>query len=292
MSDLQEPDQSEEYRAVSHPLLKVVGFSLLLTLSFTWIAHLLPQIEGEAPTQESTDFSGMNKEQFVALGEELYRGKGNCTLCHNELDRAPDLLQLHTGDLIKGRLADPNYRGKSQSIESYLMESMIDPGIYVVSGYGQKGSNDTISPMHAADKPPISLNLDEMNAIIAFLQDKDGLEITVPLPQPGEVAEENDPVTPQAEPPPITPVESDRSAETLLSGLGCIACHSVLNSTSTIGPDLRNIGQRLGREELREGILFPDKSVTEGYYPGMMPKDYGTKMQATELEGMLDYLLQ
>ena len=73
-------------------LLKVLGFSLALALLFTLIANTLPQIEGEAPADEVLDIGALDMDAFVTLGEMLFKGKGTCTLCHNNLGRAPDLL--------------------------------------------------------------------------------------------------------------------------------------------------------------------------------------------------------
>ena len=51
-------------------------------------------------------------------------------------------------------------------------------------------------------------------------------------------------------------------------GAGCIRCHSVgaaAGGQSTVGPDLSTIGAQQPREALAENILFPNKTVREGY---------------------------
>jgi hypothetical protein len=76
-------------------LLKVVLFSISLTLVFTLVTNLLPQVEGEAPVEQEIDLGALTMDSFVALGESTFSGKGTCTLCHNNMGRAPDILQLN-----------------------------------------------------------------------------------------------------------------------------------------------------------------------------------------------------
>jgi putative membrane-bound dehydrogenase-like protein len=48
-------------------------------------------------------------------------------------------------------------------------------------------------------------------------------------------------------------------------GLGCIRCHSVAGKGGAIGPDLSTIGAQFSRELLAESILYPSRSIREGY---------------------------
>src|SRR5436305_4504114 len=48
-------------------------------------------------------------------------------------------------------------------------------------------------------------------------------------------------------------------------GLGCIRCHSVGGKGGAIGPDLSTIGAQFARELLIESILYPSRSIREGY---------------------------
>jgi mono/diheme cytochrome c family protein len=163
---------------------RVLGFSLLLILFFTLLPHLLPQIEGEAPQEIRIDSAGLTMEAFIDLGRKVFEGKGACALCHKPapLGRAPDLLALDVETLTAQRLADPAYRGEAQDSAGYLLESMREPNRFVAPGWGLKGSGGEISPMPAAHKPPVGLAPWEMDAIIAFLQAKDGHPVTVSLP--------------------------------------------------------------------------------------------------------------
>jgi len=264
-------------------LLKTLGFSLGLILVFTLVANLLPQVEGEAPVEKEVDIGALTMESFVALGEEIFKGKGTCTLCHNNMGRAPDLLALNMVATAKQRMQDARYQGKSASAQAYILESMLDPGMYVVKGFGKKGSNDSESPMPAVDKAPIQLNALEMDAVIAFLQAKDGNDVSVSLPQAAPAADGKSAEVPQ--------VMLASTAEEALNKYTCTACHAVLESKSPIGPELNSIGKRQSREQIRQSILEPNATIAEGYV-AMMPTDFANKMTAGELEMIVTYLAQ
>ena len=268
-------------------LVKVLGFSLALTLGFTLVTNLLPQIEGEAPVEKTLDISAFTEESFIALGEELFKGNGTCTLCHNNMGRAPDILVMNMVETAKERLGDNRYKGEAKDAETYLRESMLNPGIYVVKGYGKKGSNDTQSPMPIVDKAPIQLSDIEIDAVIAYMQAKDGNLVTVALPtaeaaKPPAKAEK----TVQQATPTIA-----QNAEQAITQYGCTACHSLLEIESPVGPDLRDVGTRLDTEEIRQSILEPNAVIAEGYFP-MMPSDFAERMRVKELEMIVQYLAE
>jgi len=262
-------------------LLKVLGFTLALVLLFTLVANLLPQVEGEAPAQEKVDLSSMSVSDFVALGESVFKGKGTCTLCHNDLGRAPNLLAEDVVDTAGQRLADARYHGQASDAESYIRESMLQPGAYVVEGFGKKGSHDSESPMPEVDKPPIQLSSDEINAVIAFLEDKDGNPVTVALPS-AETAPKPAPVPAKAAP---------LTAQQLLTQHTCTACHTILDSTATIGPSLQHVGTRLTAEQIRASIVDPAAVVAKGY-PPIMPPNVADSMSVKELKTLVAFLAE
>ncbi len=265
-------------------LLSTLGFSIGLILVFTLVANILPQIEGEAPVDKEVDLGALTMDSFVAMGEELFSGKGTCTLCHNNLGRAPDILVMNMVETSNERLADERYQGGSSNAEGYLRESMVEPGRYVVATYGKKGSNDTESPMPAIDKAPISLTTVEMDAIIAFMQAKDGNEVTVALPTeappaPSETAESSVAVTAS-------------SGEEAIAQNGCVACHVINGTGGDLGPDLSGIGARMDAMTLQQAIVDPNAVVAEGYAPGLMPADFAEKMTVKELMMIVEALQQ
>ena len=267
--------------------LRVMAFSLVVVFAYTLFANILPQVQSDPPEEEEIDTDAMDLAGQVAWGERLFAGKGTCTLCHNELGRAPDMLNMDLAAAFAERLAAARYEGEAKglegaaAIEAYLRESFVAPSAFVVAGFGKKGTADKVSPMPKVDGAPISLSEDEMDALIAFLQDRAGAEVTVPLPS-AEVAvteEEEE----EAEGPATT-------ADVAIEKYGCSACHDLEGSEADVGPDLGGIGARMDRVELRSAIIEPNAEIAEGFEADMMPKDYADQMWVSELELLVDYL--
>ncbi|HSG95628.1 MAG TPA: c-type cytochrome, partial [Afifellaceae bacterium] len=163
--------------------LNVVVFSLLIIGFFAGYSRFgIPQIEPAPPPEpEVIDLAAMTMEDFVALGERIYNGKGTCTLCHNAVGGRAPLLD-NAAAVSEERLADESYQGKATDVAGYLYESMADPSAYVVAGFGKAGTNDTVSPMPNMLSGSIGLSEAEVTAVIAYLQDLGGAEVTVEIP--------------------------------------------------------------------------------------------------------------
>jgi len=270
--------------------LRVIGFSVALLLFYMGFSHILPQVEPDtsAPVEVST--AGLDMDGMIALGESLFSGKGTCTLCHNGMGRAPDTLVMDMAATFPARLTDARYAGVSagkegaKAIEAYILESMEDPSAFVVEGFGEKGSNDTVSPMPAVDKAPIELTVVEMNAVTAFLQDLAGLEPTIPLPSADDA-------------PRVEESSSGEAAPLLTTGVavvdehGCASCHDLDGSGATLGPSLYGIGKRMSRATVMEAIIDPNAVVADGYDADFMPADFGEEMRGSELLLLTDYLM-
>lgn len=265
-------------------LTKPLGFNVALILIFTSVTYFLPQMKGEAPDEKEADVGALTMDSFIAMGEKLYHGKGTCTLCHNKLGRAPDLLAFNVEKTALERIKDSRYHGDAKDAEGYLRESMLQPSVYVVEGFGKKGSNDTESPMSAVDKPPIQLSEVEVSAVIAYLQNKDGNPVTVALPAnaAAPAAQRKD------EAGGAKPVVA-QSPEEALAKFGCAACHTILKTESSIGPNLTDVGKRLSIDKIRESIVAPKAVIAKGY-PPIMP-DFPA-MTIMELEMIVQFLAQ
>ena len=157
--------------------VRVMVFSVVVLLCYTLFANILPQVQSNPPEEESPLAAGdLDMPGMIAWGETLFSGKGTCTLCHNNMGRAPDILVMNLNATFAERLSDGRYEGQAkgedgaQAVQTYLHESMVDPSAYVVAGYGKKGTNDAVSPMPAVDKAPIQLSDVETNALTAFRQ--------------------------------------------------------------------------------------------------------------------------
>lgn len=260
--------------------LKVISFSVLVLLVYTGFANILPQVQSDPPAEEVVEAGALDMAGMIAYGERLFSGKGTCTLCHNDLGRAPDLLEMDLAAVFAERVIDAG----NASAEEYLREAMLQPSAYVVAGFGKKGTNDAESPMPAVDAPPIELDGVQTNALIAFLQNRAGLEPTVPLPSAEDtpVAEEDgsDPGEPLA-----------TSGVEAIDKFFCAGCHDLEGSGADAGPALNDLAARMSRGELMEAILEPNTIIAEGYEPDMMPADFGEQMQVTELVLIVDYLM-
>ena len=219
-------------------LTKSLGFCVMLILVFASVTYVLPQVKGEAPEEETVAVGELTMDTFIALGEKIYSGKGTCTLCHNSLGRAPDLLTYDVASVSMERLADSRYQGKATDAETYLRESLLEPSAFVVAGFGKKGSNDADSPMPSADQPPIQLSELEVDAVIAFMQQKDGNPVTVALPTEAPDADSTGDAA-------VAKPALAQTPEEALAKFGCAACHSVLETESVVGPSLNDVGKRL-----------------------------------------------
>ncbi|MDP6688372.1 MAG: c-type cytochrome [Alphaproteobacteria bacterium] len=263
--------------------LTVVAFTLLTIGFFAGYSNFgIPQIEpAPPPKEEKLDLGSMTMDQFIALGDRIFQGKGTCTLCHNELGRAPMLASI-AEDFAK-RGDDPRYKGEAEDLEAYLVESLIEPSAFVVAGFGKKGTNDTESPMPDVSSGSIGLSEAEVAAVVAYLQDQAGAEVTVEIPTDvGEAEEEEEEEAREA--------LSDPKA--IMAQFTCDACHMINGEGGEVGPDLSKIGASKDRDYLRRSLLQPNADIAKGYEADMMPEDLGEQMFVSELEVLLDFLVE
>jgi len=262
-------------------IIKVSTFSLVVIGGFWGFSNFgIPQIKpAPPPVEEKLDLGAMTMDEFIALGGKIYNGKGNCTLCHNALGRAPMLDKI--GHMADERLKDPRYKGTAKTAEEYLFESLTKPSVFVVAGYGQSGTNDTESPMPDVSGGGIGLSDAEIKSVIAYLQDSSGNEVTVTIP-----------VMPATD---ATPKKAEEAAtlktpEEIIAKYTCGTCHVVAGQTGSVGPNLARIGATRNVDYLRQAILDPDAVVAKGFTAGVMPNTYGEQLKAKELEMLVNYL--
>jgi cytochrome c5 len=262
--------------------LKVVGFCTLIICSFGAYATFgIPRIKpAPPPVEEKLDLGAMTMDQFIALGDRVYNGKGTCTLCHNEMGRAPMLDKIVT--VAADRMADARYKGEAKNAEEYLYESFVKPSAYVVAGFGKAGSNDTESPMPDVSAGGIGMSEAEVLAVIAYLQDSGGAEVTVEIPT--DVPEES---ADEAEAGGRAPYET---AEAAIEELTCGMCHMIGEEEGEMGPDLRKIGGSKDKDYLRRALIDPNADIAEGFDADMMPDTYGEDLSAKEMEMLVDYM--
>lgn len=159
--------------------LKVALFSLLIIGVYTlYSVKIIPPITPEEPPREEVTDNPKTVEELVALGEQVYNGKGACALCHSPVAGRAPLLE-NAAVIAADRIKDKYYKGKAVDAEGYLYESLAEPSAYVVPGFGLAGTNDTKSPMPAVQASAIGLSEVEIKAVVAYLQHLAGVEVTV-----------------------------------------------------------------------------------------------------------------
>ncbi|MBE9528634.1 MAG: hypothetical protein IME99_05295 [Proteobacteria bacterium] len=195
--------------------LKIALFGGLLILFFTLFSvYYVPDI--------GTDGSGKRAARVVlpieevgpvAYGEEVYYGRGGCAHCHDSAGGRAPLLDSVVA-LAPSRYGSAGYTGNATNVIGYLSESMTEPSVYVVDGYGTLLGKRIVSPMPDVSSGPISLDAVEIAAVIAYLQDMAGLEVTVEIPQaelsPDELLPVDIPKPASVTPKPIETEQSER----------------------------------------------------------------------------------
>ncbi|MCP4700926.1 MAG: c-type cytochrome [Gammaproteobacteria bacterium] len=237
---------------------KVFLFLLIVLSSFIWVGHTITAMTGgEKKAGAAVDISPEG-------GETIFWGKGRCYTCHSlggqgSAVRCPNLGQF--GDKFPMPIgARAVERAKTRSEETgepytatdYLIESLGNPGAYVVEGY----KND----MAVVYAPPISLSLDEIKAVVLYLQSQGGDLDMEAIHTPTELGKKY----------------YDRIAAASAAGGGdpghgqevfednCVECHKLKGEGGDIGPDLSAISEK-GLKFIEESILFPARKISAGY---------------------------
>ena len=121
-------------RSATLLIIMVVAFGLLLALI---------QRRESGPPQALDKAVALTPEMVpLVTGEEpitVIFTKAGCPVCHTipgipgaEGRVGPPLWLGTTG---AARLVDPAYRGRAKTIREYVVESVVEPGVYVVPGY-------------------------------------------------------------------------------------------------------------------------------------------------------------
>jgi len=256
--------------------LRIIGIVIGTLALYTLIANKIPQVQSEVP-HALTLGANVTPEQLVTAGDQLYHGAGGCTACHGLGTRAPNLLTDEKGQGPIGARCGKREPGKD--CKAYIHESLTNPRAFVVQGY------EPIMPEMGRTLSP-----QQLWALVAFLESNGGTVDVSASDIPAST-------TPAGGSPPgggggpgIAGGSTDPM--TMIRGAGCTACHKISGEGGAIGPDLTHVGSRRDAESIRKKILDPASSVTKGYekLAGIMPKSFGTMMNAAQLEALAQYL--
>lgn len=255
------------------PAFVVIGF-------FVWFSNWIPQTRWAPPKAQEIS-AALTPQELAQVGRTIVRERG-CLACHT----------IEPGTGVKGGGRGPNLAGiatrRAQGVQGgpgnlveYLAQSLYEPGAYLVEGYA--------SIMPPSISPPANLGYEEAVAVIAYLQSL-GKTPTVKV---GDV------------PRPATSARSDQPARAatddpvaLFAALACEGCHSLKAGETKVGPALDAAGMKQSAAErgmsleafLMESIVNPKAYEKPGVPSGVMPQDYGTRLNAAQLDALVRYL--
>jgi mono/diheme cytochrome c family protein len=259
------------------PVIVKVGLVALLVMgSYAAFSNSIPQIESKPPQELSLEGGTVTPAQLIRAGEEIYKTKGTCEVCHRigqKGTRAPDL----AGIGARAARAKPGTPAKQ-----YLIESLISPQTFVVPGY------PPIMP--AVDKPPIALNRSELWALTAFLQSLGG-SVDVAL---NDIPASAGATAAGGAAAGIVLPGDPKAGQGVFAGKGgCVACHKAgALGASPVGPDLSQIARIQTPDYIMRKILDPTGMGTVAGYPkGVMPPTFGQTLTAREYTDLVAFLL-
>src|SRR5947199_1674522 len=256
--------------------VRVGVFALIVMGGYAYFANSIPQIESKPPQELSLEGGNVTPAQLMKAGEEIFHTKGSCEICHRigqKGTRAPDLAGI-------GARAGKTKPG--MSAKQYILESLLQPGAYVVEGY------PNIMPQ--VDKPPIGLNRSEVWALTAFLESLGGTVDVTLNDLPASVGAGGGAAA-AAE---IKIPGDPKGGEAVFQGKGtCIACHKAGKiGASPVGPDLSQIAKIQTPDYVMRKILDPAGAGTVAGYPkGVMPPMFGQTLTAKEFVDLVAFLM-
>ncbi len=269
---------------------KVFLFLLLLLGAFLWMGQTITAMTGGEKKAASI------VEITPEGGETIFWGKGRCFTCHSLGDqgsavRCPNLGQFGEKFLMPiGERADERAKERSEetgekyTATDYLVESLAVPSAYVVEGY-----KDEMAIVYA---PPISLNLNEIKAVVAYLQSQGGELDLEAIENPSEISAKYYARISAA----TAAGGGDPGAGLEVFDDNCAECHKVQDEGGEIGPNLSTISLK-GLKFISESILRPAKKITKGYETwvavdtegrrttGLKTRDSATEVDITKANG-------
>jgi len=246
---------------LAHTFLKIFLFVLAVVGVYAYVGQLVPQFE-EHPPKVNTITVETDREELMAIGQELLRGKGGCLICHKDSEagntRGPDLRQS---------AAAAASRKPGMDAEAYLLESLREPGVFLVPGYPNM--------MPSALKPPANLTPAEVKAVVAYLQFLGGSEPTAAVT--AEDLEQSK-----------RAVKGVHRGRALMDQHACTACHKVEGEGGETGPDLTQAGGRFEPDAILRKLVDPAAWTTPGFEADIMPSFAETP--EGELQEIVTYL--
>ncbi|MBI1734856.1 MAG: c-type cytochrome [Candidatus Rokubacteria bacterium] len=243
------------------------AFTVLVVALFVGIGELVTRISGES--ERARRAIAASGEVSPEAGEAIFWGRGKCGTCHavsgrGNAVRGPDQGERGPLGLPIARRAEARARerarasGRPYTPTDYLVESLVAPGAYVVSGF----KNEMPNPL----EPPISLTPDEVRAVVLYLQTLGGTAdaSAIRLPERARAAT----------------AAAPRDAALLAAGdpargralffdeggsAACGTCHRAGDRGGTVGPELTHVAGTRDIAFILDSILAPAKVIASGY---------------------------
>ena len=246
---------------MNRPFLNVVIFTFVFVGSVVWLCGLISRISGE--TSSIATIAGISPE----AGESIFWGKGKCHTWHQigsrgSAVRCPDLENI--AEKAVGRVKERAAQGKpGMTVTDYLVESIAFPNDYVVEGFKAE--------MPFVYEPPISLNQEEVTAVINYLQTQGGEADVAAIKIPQEVVQKMGAGKKKVaawEP----YMQGDPEVGEALffdtkSNAGCAKCHTVKDKGEKIWPELTTVAGTRTPQFLIESIIKPSAVIASGFEP-------------------------
>lgn len=275
---------------MSNSIAKVFLFLLVVLGAFLWVGQAITAMTGGAKK------AGGVVEVGPEGGESIFWGKGRCYTCHSiggqgSAVRGPNQGQfgekfpLPIGARAVERAKERSEEtGEEYTATDYLVESLAKPDAYVVESYKNE--------MAIVYAPPISLSLNDIKAVISYLQTQGGDLDLESIEQPSDIAAKYYARISAAS----AAGGGDPGAGEEVFADNCGECHRLGEEGGDIGPALDGISEK-GLKFISESILRPAKKITEGYetyrvvdnegrrHVGLKSRDDATEIDITKPSG-------
>lgn len=287
---------------MNRAFLGVAAFTVVIVLAIAAVGEMITRVSGEGGRRPVAAVTPGNITPEA--GEAVFWGKGKCSTCHAVGTRGNSIRGPNQGD--KGPLGLPigvraeerakersKATGKPYTASEYLVESLVDPGAYVVQGF----KNEMPNPL----RPPIRLSADEARAVIAYLQSLGGQVDVAAIKLPAGVEAKAAPGTAEEWSPYIQgdPKKGEALFFDLESHAACGKCHRVGDRGFDVGPELTQVAGTRDPRFIIESILDPSKVIASGYEPmlvitktgqyvtGIVKKDAADGVEVVDSQGQL-----
>ena len=244
------------------------AFTVLVVALFVGIGEMVTRISGES--ERARRAAASSGEVSPEAGEAIFWGRGKCGTCHavtgrGNAVRGPDQGERGPLGMPIGRRAEARARertvatGRAYTATDYLVESLVEPGAYVVAGF----KNEMPDPM----EPPISLTTDELRAVVLYLQTLGGAADTAAIRIPERVRS-GAAATARRDGAVLPTGDAGRGRTVFFDDRGsaaCGKCHRVGERGGDVGPELTHLAGTRDAGFILESILAPSKVIASGY---------------------------